>query len=692
MPTPIVAFAKDWHEDPTSNHHVLRELARTRRVLWLNSIATRKPQLGNARDLGKIRRKLGEFARGAVNVENDLWVATPLALPLPHNPYARAINRQILRATIRGLRLQLGIKEFQLWTFLPNVADYVGTLGEQLSVYYCVDEWSLFGYLDKDQTQAAERALLEKVDAVFAINGALAAAKRAINPNTFESPHGVDHAAFARALDAATAVPADLAAIPRPRLGFYGTLRDWVDFELIAHVARARPSWHVALIGQKLTDTAAIDGLPNVHLLGQKPHHELPAYCKGFDVGLIPYRIDERMRFVNPLKLREYLSAGLPVVSTPVPEVARYAPHVHVAADAPGFVAAIERALGETEGAAARSALMTTETWAARVAQVTRTLEDPPLAEQIDYVVTGASGSLGRAVVKRLLGEGKRVRAFVRRMPEHADASEYAFGDLGDAQAVDRAIRGAEIVIHCGAATKGGWPEHERGTIAGTQHVIDACTKHGVKQLVHISSMSVIDWAGSEGNGPVSEAAALEPRPDERGAYTRAKLEAERLVVGAANAGLPAVILRPGQIFGGGIPLINGAVARNAGGRWLVLGDGKLELPLVYIDDVVDAIMRAVDKQLVHGEVIQIIDPEHLTQEQVLELAGGEKQIMRVPRPIVFALGKLSELPLGRRSPVAAYRLKSALARLHYESERAAQLLGWRPRVGVREGIRRVAP
>jgi glycosyltransferase involved in cell wall biosynthesis len=375
--TPIVAFAKDWHEDPTSNHHVLRELARTRRVLWLNSIGTRKPQLGSARDLGKIRRKLGELTRGPINVENDLWVATPIVLPFPHSRVARAINRQILRATIRALRLRLGIREFQLWTFLPNVADYVGTLGEQLAVYYCVDEWSLFGYLDREQTVAAERALLGKVDAVFAINGALADSKRAVNPHTFESPHGVDHALFARALVDSTHVPDDLAAIPHPRLGFYGTLRDWVDFELIAHVARARPAWSIVLIGQQLTDTSALAGLPNVHLLGQRRHDELPAYCKGFDVGLIPYKIDERMRFVNPLKLREYLSAGLPVVSTPVPEVARYAGNVHVAADGPAFVAAIERALGEAGPAAraTRSAMMKLETWSARVAEVTRTVD-----------------------------------------------------------------------------------------------------------------------------------------------------------------------------------------------------------------------------------------------------------------------------------------------------------------------------
>jgi nucleoside-diphosphate-sugar epimerase/predicted dehydrogenase len=318
------------------------------------------------------------------------------------------------------------------------------------------------------------------------------------------------------------------------------------------------------------------------------------------------------------------------------------------------------------------------------------------LSDKVPYLVTGASGSLGKATVARLRAEGHRVRVFQRRIPSKPeDGLEYAFGNLGDPAAVDRAVAGAEIVIHCGAAMKGGWPEHKGGTVVGTQNVIDACKKHRVKQLVHISSMSVIDWAGSVGNGSVSEAANLEPRPDERGAYTRAKLEAEQLVVAAAAQGLPVVILRPGQIFGGGIPLINGAVARNAGGRWLVLGDGKLELPLVYIDDVVDAIQCSIKKHLTHGEVIQIIDPEHLTQEDVLGLAGGTRPIMRVPRPIVFALGRLSELPLGalgRPSPIAVYRLKSALARLHYESGRASEILDWHPRVGVREGIKRVQP
>jgi glycosyltransferase involved in cell wall biosynthesis len=378
----IIAFAKDWHEDPTSNHHVLRELARTRRVLWLNSVGTRTPKLSSGRDLGKIRRKLGEFARGPVNVENDLWVFSPLVLPLPHNPIARALNARILRATIAGLRWRLGLRDFDLWTFLPNVADYIGTLGERRSVYYCVDEWSLFSYLDEQETRRAEDTLLRKVDVCFAINHALADAKRAVNPATHVSPHGVDHAQFARALDPALALPADVASLraqKRPVIGFYGTIQDWVDLALVEAVAKRRPDWSFVLLGQIMVDVARLRALPNVLLPGRKPHEELPAYCKAFDVGLIPYVISERMTYVNPIKLREYLSAGVPVVSTAVPEVVRHAHLCTIAGTPDELEAAIARALDDPPGARqARSEAMKHETWAARVATVARIVDELP--------------------------------------------------------------------------------------------------------------------------------------------------------------------------------------------------------------------------------------------------------------------------------------------------------------------------
>ena len=316
-----------------------------------------------------------------------------------------------------------------------------------------------------------------------------------------------------------------------------------------------------------------------------------------------------------------------------------------------------------------------------------------PRADTADVLVTGASGWLGGAIHRRL-AEGRRVRIFVRRPPAELPAGvDVVLGDLGDPDAVDRAVRGVGAVIHVGAAMKGGWEDHERATVIGTRNVVEACQRHGVRKLVHVSSMSVVDWAGSEG-GVLSESSPDEPRPEDRGHYTRAKLEAERIVRSAAAAGsLPAVILRPGQIFGGRIPLLTPAVARRVGGRWLVLGDGKLQLPLVYLDDVVDAVVSALDGPLAGGEVIQLIDPHLLTQNEVLATAlPPGARVSRVPRPVLFGVGKLSELALGllkRKSPLSAYRLRSALARVGFAPGRAGELLGWEPRIGVVEGIRR---
>jgi glycosyltransferase involved in cell wall biosynthesis len=378
LPAAIIALSKDWDDDPTSNHHVLRELARTRRVLWLNSVTARSPDLSSTRDVRRAARKLREFARGPVHVADDLWVFTPLVLPFPHLAPVRWLNARIVRATVRVLRARLEIVGFQLWTFLPNAAPYLGMPGQTLSVYYCVDEHALFSTLDRDRTAAAERELLANVDLVFATSDSLAERKRAVNPHTHVALHGVDHARFARALDADTPEPADVAALPRPRLGFYGALADWVDLDLLAAVARARPDWSIVLIGDEQSDTAAVAGLPNVHRLGRRRNDELPQYCKAFDVGLIPYRISAQLPFRNPIKLREYLAAGLPVVATPMPDVRRYERWCSIADTAPGFVESVEEALRHDSPALReeRSRAMMAETWSARAAEIDRVVTE----------------------------------------------------------------------------------------------------------------------------------------------------------------------------------------------------------------------------------------------------------------------------------------------------------------------------
>jgi glycosyltransferase involved in cell wall biosynthesis len=365
----IICFSKDWSEDSTCNHHVLTELAKHNNVLWLNSVATRVPQLSSGRDLRKLGRKLREAARGPDRVADRLWIYTPLVIPAPHSWAARRLNRHILRLALAPLRRRLGLEPFQLWSFLPTAADYLEEPAASVVVYYCTDEWSLFASVDRQGISEAERRLCRHADVVFAVNPALVERKRSLNPNVHLAPHGVNHALFARALEPATPLPAELAELPRPILGFYGTLQSWIDQDLLVELATRRPRWSIVLVGQELVDCSRLRGRPNVHLLGRRPHGRLFEYCRGFDVGIIPYTIDERMPFVSPVKMREYLSAGLPVVATAVPELRGAPEHCVVAEDAEGFERAVARELADDspERRRRRSEAMRSESWAERV-------------------------------------------------------------------------------------------------------------------------------------------------------------------------------------------------------------------------------------------------------------------------------------------------------------------------------------
>jgi glycosyltransferase involved in cell wall biosynthesis len=367
----VICFARDWFETPTSNNHVMVALSKMNKVLWLNSVATRTPNLASGRDIKKVFRKLAAFFRGPREVRPNLWVYSPIVIPLPHSKWAAAINRFILRITLKFLRRKIGMKDFQLWTFLPTVADYVGTLGESVSVYYCVDEWSKFSYVDGDRLAAAEERLCRSVDAVFATSASLVKSKKKYNPNTFLARHGVDVELFRAASLQSTEIPKDLASLQQPVIGFYGTIQDWVDLDLIAFLAKRHPDWSIALIGKVMTDISGLKSLLNVHFLGPRPHDSLPMYCKGLSVGIIPQKVTDLTIHMNPLKLREYLAAGLPVVCTALPEAREYVPLVAVAESYSEFDRAVCAAvIGDTpEQHRRRINAMAGEDWTTKVAQ-----------------------------------------------------------------------------------------------------------------------------------------------------------------------------------------------------------------------------------------------------------------------------------------------------------------------------------
>jgi len=371
----IVCFAKDWTEDPTSNNYVMRMLARQNRVLWLNSIGARTPNLSNGSDVRKIARKLRVFFDGAHEVEPNLSVFTPLVLPLPHSAAAQAVNRAILGQTVRTLRRRLHMEErIQVWTFLPTAVRYLDALtdtpGEKpLVVYFITDEWSQFSNVDGQRIAEMEEELCRRADIVFAASRTLVETKKIWNPETHLASHGVDHAHFASAFSDDVAVSPEMARLPGPIVGFFGLVQDWIDLDIVAHLAEQRPDWSIAMIGKVQVDRSRLDRYKNIHWLGRQPYASLPSHCKAWSVGIMPFAQNELTRNVNPIKMREYLSAGLPVVSSDIPEVRHYPDLCHVARDRDEFLALCDQAIAEDSPAKrrARSDAMAGETWEKKV-------------------------------------------------------------------------------------------------------------------------------------------------------------------------------------------------------------------------------------------------------------------------------------------------------------------------------------
>ena len=242
---------------------------------------------------------------------------------------------------------------------------------------------------------------------------------------------------------------------------------------------------------------------------------------------------------------------------------------------------------------------------------------------------------------------------------------------------------------------KGSVRDFEAGTLWGTRNIIDACARHGSKRLVYVSSMSVFDHAGRDPAQTMTESSAYEPHPDWRGAYTRTKLIAERAVLDAIrDSALPAVILRPGQIFGPGAEKVTPNAVISLAGRWVAVGPGDMSLPLVFVRDVIDALLLAGENPQAIGKVFNIVDTTQVTQQEYLDRAkeklGDELKVVRVPTGLFMCLGWGVELLgklLKRDVPLTRYRVRSLRPLANFNVSAARDVLGWKPRVGVARGL-----
>ena len=315
-------------------------------------------------------------------------VAVPFLPPGLDEAAAHAEQRRLLAA----LLAEHGVQSPVLWYYTPMALDVTRGLRPSAVVYDVMDELSLFRFAPPTLLDR-EAELYRRADVVFTGGRSLYEAKRDRHPNVHLFPSSVDAAHFARAR-ADLAEPADQAAIPHPRLGFFGVIDERMDTALVAEIADRRPDWQIVLVGPVVKiDPAELPRRANLHYLGGKRYDELPAYVAGWDVALMPWALNDATRYISPTKTPEYLAAGRPVVSTPVADVVRtYGDEglVRIATTPAAFVAEVEAALAESVEARAAwlaraDALLARTSWDRTWARMRAEILDvlaPTLAEE----------------------------------------------------------------------------------------------------------------------------------------------------------------------------------------------------------------------------------------------------------------------------------------------------------------------
>lgn len=366
----VYIAAGSWESILQRTQALAIELSQRHRVLYVNSVLHSVP--------GMVRRALrheGPARCGLRAVRENLSVLD-LVPGVPGSCNSDVLNRMNLRWQGWQLRRwvkKLGLRDYILWIATPWAARLADHLDPLLLCYDCMDNVPAF-YRDhrRELVRSLEVPLLRRSDLVLVTAEPLRAGCRAFNSAVHLVRNGVWNADYRNAVPAA-----ELESLPHPVFGFVGYLGNWIDQEAIAALAQRFPRGSLVLVGPVHTNVARLERLPNVHFTGRVPHNRLPSYIQAFDVGLIPFVLDDLAAAVDPVKFYEYCAAGKPVVATALPELARHGELCYLANATGEFILRVEEALAEladpdfsTALAERRRRLAAGNSWTERAARI----------------------------------------------------------------------------------------------------------------------------------------------------------------------------------------------------------------------------------------------------------------------------------------------------------------------------------
>ena len=376
-----IVFGDDWGAHPSTTQHLIKNLPAEDRIVWIDSIGMRSPKL-NAADARRVMRKLGEMTKigGAPAAKASAKTAPetaedrvfrrirPKIAPFHMNAVARGANQRLLSRAIGGALAEIGARDPVVLSSTPVAEAYLDALPFTRLAYLRLDDYARLPGVDAELIAHFEPRIYDRADIV------VATAKPLLPPPPWEAkgrylPQGVSWEHFAQA---------PLEPQGKPVLGFFGLMAEWLDHELIVALARLKPDWTLRFIGAQRFVHPDLAAQPNVELLPAAPFSALPQMVGDWSAAWIPFELSELTRGVNPLKLREYLAAGLPTHSTPLPESVEAArgADIFVTADAQALSAWLDETLA-TDTVAARRARRDSvagDSWRSRSAELRRLL------------------------------------------------------------------------------------------------------------------------------------------------------------------------------------------------------------------------------------------------------------------------------------------------------------------------------
>ncbi len=387
----IICFGGEdwWYHHPHSKAHLMRKFARAgNKVIFVNSISMGLPSLGHKDLLPRIKRKLGSYSKLARQTSEGITVVSPASLPFFGTSAARSLNRRLIGTQIKRLARNRGFTKPILWIAIPTAADMIGTFDESIVVYQVSDKYDA-----NTMDHATDPALIRKLHerAIDAADLIFYSGRKLFIEATrgWERSHlleqGVDYDHWRLVGDGTIEVAAEIAGIPRPRLGYFGAIEPWlVDQELIKRASRERPEWQWVFIGNK-SRGLEIEDLPNTHFLPPVAYAKLPSYAAGFDVCVLPWETEQSFTsYGSAIKVREYLATGKPVVISPLPEYEPMRDVLRIARTRDDFLRLVEEALHDNDPAAAagRQAAVSSGTWDARAEWVSGLIEKVLAADE----------------------------------------------------------------------------------------------------------------------------------------------------------------------------------------------------------------------------------------------------------------------------------------------------------------------